>query len=110
MHVPLIYHEEPIFGFDLGTRTAKMLQLKPGAKQTEVMGYGYANFPEGTIVEGILVDPDEIAKALKPLMKQMTFGKITATRVAASLPCRSLHTRARTTRHESGRPGPGCPT
>jgi len=93
MRVPLVYREQPIFGFDLGTRTAKMIQLKSNGKQMEVMGYGYANFPEGAIVEGILVDPEEIANALKSLMKQMTFGKITANRVAASLPVAKVFTR-----------------
>jgi type IV pilus assembly protein PilM len=93
MRVPLVYRERPIFGFDLGTRTAKMIQLKPNGKQMDVLGYGYASFPEGAIVEGILVDPQEIAAALKPLMHQMTFGHITATRVAASLPVAKVFTR-----------------
>lgn len=93
MHVPLIYKEQQIFGFDLGTRTAKMIQLKPVGKQTQVMGYGYASFPEDTIVEGIIVDPEKIVKEMKPLLSKMTFGKITATRVAASLPVAKVFTR-----------------
>ena len=93
MRVPLIYRDEPIFGFDLGTRSAKMIQLKPGTKQMEVLGYGYANFPEDAIVEGIVVDPKEIAKALAPLLKSMTYGKITSKRVAASLPVAKVFTR-----------------
>ncbi|MBW4060988.1 type IV pilus assembly protein PilM [Candidatus Saccharibacteria bacterium] len=93
MKVPLIYHNQPIFGFDLGTRTAKMIQLRPNGKSMQVVGYGYANFPGEAIVEGIIVDPQEIADALAPLMKQMSFGKITATRVAASLPVAKVFTR-----------------
>lgn len=92
MKVPLVYRDQPVFGFDLGTRTAKMIQLKPG-KQMQVAGYGYATFPEEAIVEGIIVDPQEIAAALAPLMKKMTFGKISATRVAASLPVAKVFTR-----------------
>ena len=93
MRVPLIYREKPIFGFDLGTRTAKLVQLKPNRKGYEVLGYGYANFPAEAIVEGIIVDPEEIASALKPLLKQMSYGKITATRVAVSLPVSKVFTR-----------------
>jgi type IV pilus assembly protein PilM len=93
MRVPLVYHERPIFGFDLGTRTVKMMQLKPAGKAVQVLGYGYATFPEEAIVEGIIVDPQEIAAALKPLMKQMSYGKITATRAAASLPVAKVFTR-----------------
>lgn len=93
MRVPLIYHDRPIFGFDLGSRTAKLIQLKPAGKSMQVLGYGYANFPGDAIVEGIIVDPKEIADALAPLMKQMTFGHITGTRVAASLPVAKVFTR-----------------
>ncbi|MDB5179174.1 MAG: Cell division protein FtsA [Patescibacteria group bacterium] len=93
MRIPLVYRERPIFGFDLGTRTAKMIQLKPGGKHMQVMGYGYATFPGEAITEGIIVDPQEIAQALAPLMKQMSFGKITATRVAAALPVAKVFTR-----------------
>ena len=86
MRVPLVYQEKPMFGFDLGTRTAKMIQLRPAGDRMEVMGYGYANFPEEAIVEGIIVDPEEIADAMKPLLHNMSFGKITASRVASALP------------------------
>lgn len=93
MRVPLIYHQKPIFGFDLGTRTAKLVQLKPSHKGYDVLGYGYANFPGEAVVEGIIVDPEEIANALKPLLKQMSYGKITANRVAVSLPVSKVFTR-----------------
>ncbi|HEX3082291.1 MAG TPA: type IV pilus assembly protein PilM [Candidatus Saccharimonadia bacterium] len=93
MRIPLVYKDRPIFGFDLGTRTAKMVQLRPSGKTMEVMGYGYSMFPEDAIVEGIIVDPEEIVKALKPLLKKMSFGEITATRVAASLPVAKVFTR-----------------
>lgn len=93
MRIPLIYRDRPVFGFDLGTRTVKMIQLRPSGKTMEVMGYGYAMFPAETIVEGIIVDPQEIVKALKPLMKKMTFGEITAKRVATALPVAKVFTR-----------------
>lgn len=93
MKIPLIYKERPLFGFDLGSRTAKMMQIKAGGKKPQVLGYGYANFPPEAIVEGIIVDPQEIAKALAPLLKQMSFGHINATRIAASLPVAKVFTR-----------------
>lgn len=93
MRVPLIYRDRPLFGFDLGTRTAKMIQLRPSGKTLEVMGYGSAMFPAETIVEGIIVDPQEIVKALRPLMKKMTNGQITANRVATALPVAKVFTR-----------------
>lgn len=91
--VPLVYHQRPIFGFDLGSSTAKMIQLRPAGKNWRVLGYGYANFPADAIVEGIIVDPQEIALALAPLLKQMSFGHITADRVAVGLPVARIFTR-----------------
>jgi type IV pilus assembly protein PilM len=91
--VPLVYRERPLFGFDLGTRTAKMIQLKPSGNTMQVLGYGYATFPDEAITEGIIVDPKEIAEALRPLMTTMTAGKIAATRVAAALPVAKVFTR-----------------
>ncbi len=93
MRVPLVYKDRPVFGFDLGTRTAKLIQLKPGGKSMEVLGYGSTMFPEEAIVEGIIVDPQEIVKSIKPLMKKMQFGTISATRVAAALPVAKVFTR-----------------
>jgi type IV pilus assembly protein PilM len=93
MRVPLVYKDRPVFGFDVGTRSVKMIQLKPLKHSLDVVGYGFASFPEDAIVEGIIVDPQVIAKAMRPLLKQMTYGKITATRVAASLPVAKVFTR-----------------
>ncbi len=93
MRVPLVYKSAPVFGFDLGTRTAKMLQLRANGKVFEVLGYGVANFPADAIVEGIVVDPEQIAAALAPMIKQITFGKITARRIAAGLPLGKIFTR-----------------
>ena len=93
MRVPLIYRDRPLFGFDLGSRTAKMIQLKPHGKSMQVLGYGYADFPADALVEGIVVDPQEIAKALRPLLKQMSYGHINATRAAVSLPTAKVFTR-----------------
>lgn len=93
MRVPLIYKERPIFGFDLGSRTVKILQLQRRRGKTEVLGYGYANFTGEALVEGILADPEMVAEATRPLLKQLTFGKITANRVAISLPTGKVFTR-----------------
>src|SRR5665647_3377429 len=95
MRVPLIYRDRPLFGFDLGSRTAKMIQLKPHGNSMLVLGYGYADFPADALVEGIVVDPQEIAKALRPLLKQMSYGRINATRAAVSLPTAKVFTRMR---------------
>lgn len=93
MRVPLIYKERPAFGFDLGSRTVKIMQIRHRGKHTEVIGYGYADFADEALIEGILADPEMVAAATKPLLKQLTYGKITANRVAISLPTGKIFTR-----------------
>jgi type IV pilus assembly protein PilM len=89
---PLIYRQLPVFGFDLGTRTVKVLQLS-NATRPKIIGYGHADFPEDAVVEGIIVDPDLIvSKIAGPLRTSMT-GRIAARRVAAALPVSRVFTR-----------------
>ncbi len=89
----LVYHDQPLFGFDIGTRTAKVVQLGEHGKKKPLLGYGSANFPEEAIVEGIIVDPQEIATALQPMLAKIPFGNISAKRVAVSLPVAKVFTR-----------------
>jgi type IV pilus assembly protein PilM len=86
VRVPLVYHNGPLLGFDLGNRTAKLAQLEKRGKDIAVIGYGSVNFPTDTIIEGIISDPETLAKAIKPLLSKATGGKLTARKVAASLP------------------------
>ena len=93
MRVPLIYREKPTFGFDLGTRTAKIMQLRPGGNRHKVLAYGYADFDEDAITEGIIVDPKLIAQQLRPLIDKVPHGRLTASRIATALPVAKLFTR-----------------
>lgn len=93
MQVPVVYKDTPQFGFDIGNRTIKVVQLRRSGDKTIVQGYGYAYFPDGAIVEGIIVDPGAIATAIKPLLHKLTYGKITSKRVVTGLPTAKLFTR-----------------
>lgn len=93
MRVPLIYKNRPLLGFDVGSRTVKVVQLKRAGKSTKVVGYGYANFPGDAIVEGIISDPEAMATALAPLFSASGIGALTARRVAASIPVAKVFVR-----------------
>jgi type IV pilus assembly protein PilM len=93
VRVPLIYKETPQFGFDIGTHTVKVVQLRKNGKKTAIQGYGYAYFPREAVEEGIVVDPDEVANAVKPLLQKLSFGKLTSKRVIVGLPAAKLFTR-----------------
>ena len=89
----LVYHDRPIFGFDLGTRTVKVMQLGHNGKGLEVLGYGHTTFPADAIVEGIVAEPEAIAKAMAPLLRDVGAGRITSRRVVAALPVAKVFTR-----------------
>lgn len=93
MRVPLIYNQKPLFGFDLGSRTAKFMQLSRRGSTPRVLGYGAANFAADAITEGIISDPELIAKAVAPALAHPTAGHISARRVALSLPVAKVFTR-----------------
>jgi type IV pilus assembly protein PilM len=86
VRVPLIYKDGPLFGFDIGHHSLKLVQINKHGKQAVLSGYGVVEFPADTIVEGIIIDPDVIARVVKPLMAKPNAGRITARRVAVSLP------------------------
>lgn len=100
MRVPLIYRDAPQFGFDIGTHTVKVVQLKPGSK-TNLQGFGYAYFPREAVVEGIIADPEQVAEVVKPLLHKLSYGKLTAKRVVTALPTAKLFTRTLTLPHMS---------
>jgi type IV pilus assembly protein PilM len=91
--VPLVYKEAAHFGFDIGTRTAKMVQVKGSGHKFGVQGYGHCFFPPETVVEGIIVDPEAMANAIRPVLKKPTFGSINAKRVVTGLPAAKIFTR-----------------
>lgn len=93
LRVPLIYKEAPQFGFDVGTHSVKIVQLHKSGHKTAVAGYGHAFFPREAIVEGIITDPEEIVKSVQPLLKKLTYGKLSSKRVITGLPAAKLFTR-----------------
>lgn len=93
MRIPLIYKDAPQFGFDIGTHSVKIVQLRRAGGKTAVQAYGYAFFPREAVVEGIIVDPDEIAAAVKPLLSKLSYGRLTSKRAITGLPAAKLFTR-----------------
>ncbi len=93
MRTPLIYKDVPQFGLDIGSHTAKLVQLVKHGSKVHVQGYGYCYFPKDAIVEGIIVDPEQMASAIKPLLKKLGFGKLTSKRAITGLPAAKVFTR-----------------
>ncbi len=86
MNTPLFYKEKPIFGFDLGHNTIKVMQIDASSKSDAVTGYGHIEFDPKAIKNGIIVSTEEVAKQVYTLVTKHLVGTLDARRVAASLP------------------------
>jgi type IV pilus assembly protein PilM len=82
------YHDKPVFGLDIGSTSVKAMQINwpnRGAKQT-VVGYGVAPFDPVAIKDGLIIDPESIAKVAHDLFSKNLVGEITTRRVAVAIP------------------------
>jgi type IV pilus assembly protein PilM len=88
------YTDKPLFGFDIGHGSVKVMQLEPGAQKSTIKGYGTANFDIKALDEGVIVDPETIAGSVRELFKHHLVGEITTKRAAMALPGYRTFTRS----------------
>lgn len=86
MKIPIFYRDKPVFGFDIGHDTVKVMQVDSSGKKGQVIGYGHISFDERSIKNGVIIDPESIAKEVYKLISKHLIGTIDTHRVAASLP------------------------
>ena len=82
----IFYKDEPVFGFDIGRSSIKIMQVSQKNKQSTVVGYGTAVFDTGAVVNGVIVNPEVIIIAAHELIEKHMVGKLTTKHVAVSLP------------------------
>jgi type IV pilus assembly protein PilM len=80
------FKRKDILGLDIGTTSVKFAQLKNSGSLTKLIGYGMLSVPDNIIIEGVISEPEALAKILLDTFKAPPWGKITAKRVIASLP------------------------
>ncbi|MEM6997957.1 MAG: type IV pilus assembly protein PilM [Patescibacteria group bacterium] len=84
----LLYSDKPVFGFDIGRSSIKIMQIEPaqrGGKPT-VSGYGNIGFDPAAIDKGTIVQPEVVVKAAHELISGSLTGSLTTRHVAMSLP------------------------
>jgi Tfp pilus assembly PilM family ATPase len=84
--LPLFYKSKPLFGFDLGHGSIKIVQLDYSSKKPRLQGYGTISFDSKALKEGIVIDYDTIGNAAHSLIKDHLVGALSTKRIAASLP------------------------
>ena len=89
----LFFKDKPIFGFDIGYSSLKVLQADTSGKKQIITGYGAAAFTAGSVVDGVIVNPEAIAKATHELFEKHLIGDITTKRAVMSIPAARCYTR-----------------
>jgi type IV pilus assembly protein PilM len=98
--IPNFYHEKPLFGLDIGHGSMKAMQLAEEPKAApkhylpRVIGYGFTTFDTNAQADGVIVQPEVIAKATFELFRHHLIGDITTRRVALAIPAYRTFTRS----------------
>lgn len=91
--LPLFYQDKPLFGLDIGTGSVKLMQIDTSRKKPTVRGYGVATFDPSAIDNGVLVNPEPVAAAVKKLIDTDIIGTLNTRRVALSIPASFTYAR-----------------
>ena len=94
MNKSYFYQDKPVFGLDVGYSSLKVMEIDsmPGKRQG-VTGYGVINFDHAAVKDGVILDPEPLAKAARTLFDHHLVGEITTNRVNISVPAAHTFTR-----------------
>lgn len=99
--IPNFFHDQPLFGLDIGHGSLKVMQLseQPASqpvkdRHPKVIGYGFTRFDKAALEDGVVTQPEVIAQAALELFKHHLIGDITTNRVAIAIPAYRTFTRS----------------
>jgi type IV pilus assembly protein PilM len=96
MNNTYFYQDKPVFGLDIGYNTLKVMQIGTGDNKRAIIGYGVATFEPSAIVDGVIKDPEAIAKVAHNLFAHNLVGDITTRRANVAVPAARTFTRSMT--------------
>lgn len=82
----LTYVDKPVFGFDIGRSSIKIMQISNIKDRSLVDGYGNTIFDPRAVNKGVIVDFESIAKTTHELFSKQFVGTLTTKRVAFAIP------------------------
>lgn len=98
---PNFYQDKPLFGLEIGHGSMKVMQVATPAPRTgskpapaKLIGYGATKFDTVSQKDGVVVQPEIVAKAAMELFRGHLVGDITTQRVAIAIPAYRTFTRS----------------
>jgi type IV pilus assembly protein PilM len=100
--IPNFFHDKPLFGMEIGHGSLKVMQVSQrpeklaGGKpyRPHLTGYGFATFDTASQKDGVITQPEIVAKAARELFEKGLVGAITTKRVAIAIPTYRAYTRS----------------
>lgn len=86
MNTGFFYQDKPLFGLDIGFDNIKVVQIEGEGKDQKVTGYGVASFDPKATKDGIILDPESIARVMHDLFAKNLIGRISTRRVNVAIP------------------------
>lgn len=93
MNSAIFYQDKPVFGLDIGFSSLKVMQISTENKRQVVTGYGVTTFSPGALKNGVILEPEVIAKVAHDLFDKRLVGDITTRRVVLAVPAARTFTR-----------------
>lgn len=88
------FKDKPVFGLDIGFSTVKVMQVEThGKNRHSVVGYGFGNFDNKAIQDGIIVEPTLLATSINELFEKNIVGHINTRRVVSTIPATRTFTK-----------------
>jgi type IV pilus assembly protein PilM len=84
--MPIFNNKLNAFGLDLSDRSIKVAQLKKNKEKISLYSYGREDIPEGLIVDGEIINEEEVAKFIKKTLSSAKPNPIKSKIVIYSIP------------------------
>ena len=94
MDIGNFYIDKPVFGLDVGFGSIKVMQINEVNNRKLVTGYGVVDFEPKSIKDGVIIDPESLAKATKNLFDKGIVGEINTRRASIAIPVARTYNRA----------------
>ena len=82
----ILYTDKPVFGFDIGRSSIKVMQIDTSSSKPRVTAYGPTSFDPKAIKSGVIVDHETVVRAAHTLLNDKLIGSLSTVRAAVSLP------------------------
>lgn len=96
MNNTYFYQDKPVFGLDIGLSSLKVMQIDRSHKKQTVVGYGVTSFEPTVFNDGVLIEPEALAKIAYEMFDKHIVGGINTRRAVLAIPASKTFTRSMT--------------